>query len=266
MGLANSPPQMEGLREKKMKMVVLLHPSRASNVQQGVREILNSLLVRFNEHFDGSVLAHSDTKIQGRTAAILEGLSPYFCVRLTTTLLLFTPKVGFFVEGKVNKVEEDYLGVVVLGLFNAAIGSSDIRSELVYCEGEDGTKVWMNESDDRHCIQIGSLIRFSVKSVQENEEIVDLTGALLAPQTGCVKYLALESKDRVKVENTHRISDNGEKRSKHKESRNAEESIVASEGTNEHTPKKKKKRKDKNETGGDSSVKKRRKSLDVSSL
>jgi hypothetical protein len=24
----------------------------------------------------------------------------------------------------------------VLGLFNAAIGSSDIRSELVYCEGE----------------------------------------------------------------------------------------------------------------------------------
>lgn len=38
-------------------------------------------------------------------------------------------------EGKVNKVEEDYLGVVVLGLFNAAIGSSDIRNGLVYCEG-----------------------------------------------------------------------------------------------------------------------------------
>lgn len=34
-----------------------------------------------------------------------------------------------------NKVEEDYLGVVVLGLFNAAIGFSDIRNDLVYCEG-----------------------------------------------------------------------------------------------------------------------------------
>lgn len=34
-----------------------------------------------------------------------------------------------------NKVEEDYLGVVVLGLFNAAIGFSDIRNELVFCEG-----------------------------------------------------------------------------------------------------------------------------------
>jgi len=37
-------------------------------------------------------------------------------------------------EGKGNKVEEDYLGVVVLGLFNAAIGFSDIQNELVFCE------------------------------------------------------------------------------------------------------------------------------------
>lgn len=43
------------------------------------------------------MLAHSNIKIQGRTATILEGLTPYFCVRLTTTLLLFSPKVGLFV-------------------------------------------------------------------------------------------------------------------------------------------------------------------------
>lgn len=28
---------------------------------------------------------------------------------------------------------------------------------------QDGSKVWMNEDDERHCIKIGSLIRFSVK-------------------------------------------------------------------------------------------------------
>ena len=55
------------------------------------------MLCRYNEHFEGAVLAHSDTKIQGRHAAILEGLTPYFRVRLTTTLLLFSPKVGLFV-------------------------------------------------------------------------------------------------------------------------------------------------------------------------
>lgn len=258
--------EMEGLCEKKVKMVVHLHPSRASNVRQGVREILNSLLLRFNEHFEGSVLAHSDTKIQGRTAIILEGLTPYFCVRLTTTLLLFSPKVGIFVEGKVNKVEEDYLGVVVLGLFNAAIGSSDIRNGLVYCEGIDGTRAWMNENDERHCIKIGSSIRFSVKSFQENEEIVDLTGALLGPQTGCVEWLALQSEEKHEAESTQMLLENGVKKSKHKESRSAEVDAEVSEGISEHTPKKKKKRKEKTVTGDHSSVKKRRKSLDVSAL
>ena len=52
---------------------------------------------RYNEHFEGSVLAHLDTKIQGKTGTILEGLSPYFCVRLRTTLLLFSPKAGMIV-------------------------------------------------------------------------------------------------------------------------------------------------------------------------
>lgn len=28
---------------------------------------------------------------------------------------------------------------------------------------QDGAKAWISESDERHCIKIGSLIRFSVK-------------------------------------------------------------------------------------------------------
>lgn len=35
-------------------------------------------------------------------------------------------------EGTVNKVEKDYIGVIVLGIFNAAIAFSDIREDLSY--------------------------------------------------------------------------------------------------------------------------------------
>lgn len=38
-------------------------------------------------------------------------------------------------EGKVNKVEEDYFGVVVFGFFNVVIGFLDICNGFVYCEG-----------------------------------------------------------------------------------------------------------------------------------
>lgn len=131
---------------------------------------------------------------------------------------------------------------------------------------QDGTRAWMNENDERHCIKIGSSIRFSVKSFQENEEIVDLTGALLGPQTGCVEWLALQSEEKHEAESTQMLLENGVKKSKHKESRSAEVDAEVSEGISEHTPKKKKKRKEKTVTGDHSSVKKRRKSLDVSAL
>lgn len=49
-----------------------------------------------------------------------------------------------------NKVEEDYLGVVMLGLFNAAIGFSDIRSDLVYCEADVSSAHCLQ----RNCIDI----------------------------------------------------------------------------------------------------------------
>lgn len=60
-------------------------------------------------------------------------------------------------------------------------------------------------------------------------------------------------------ENSHRLSENGGTKLKHKAGKSVEERAEASGGTNELTPKKKKKRNDKNEAGGDSSIKKRKK-------
>ncbi len=40
-----------------------------------------------------------------------------------------------------NKVKKDYLGVVVLGLFNAAIGIADIREDLYY---DDSVRTYLH--------------------------------------------------------------------------------------------------------------------------
>lgn len=39
---------------------------------------------------------------------------------------------AFLVGGKVNKIGADYVGLLVLGVFNAAIGRLNIRSDFVY--------------------------------------------------------------------------------------------------------------------------------------
>ncbi|KAL3688406.1 hypothetical protein R1sor_014715 [Riccia sorocarpa] len=181
---------MEGLAVVHAKIGVFVHPSRAANVKQGVHEILNSLLLKYNEEFDGVVLACLKSKILDKSARILAGLTPYFHVNLTAKLLIFSPSPGMLIEGKVNKVEKDYIGVVVLGLFNAAIGVSDIREDLYYNENPNGRE-WVSESDERHSVKLGSIIRFSVKSMQETEHIIDLCGSLADLRTGCVNWLQL---------------------------------------------------------------------------
>ncbi|KAL2630500.1 hypothetical protein R1flu_015186 [Riccia fluitans] len=181
---------MEGLAVVHANIGVFVHPSRSANVKQGVHEILNSLLLKFNEEFDGVVLAYLKPKIIGKSARILAGLTPYFHVDLTAKLLIFSPSPGMLIEGKVNKIEKDYIGVVVLGLFNAAVGVSDIREDLYYNENPDGRE-WVSESDERHSIKLGSIIRFSVKSMQETEHIIDLCGSLADSRTGCVNWLEL---------------------------------------------------------------------------
>ncbi|XP_057832672.2 DNA-directed RNA polymerase I subunit rpa43 isoform X2 [Cryptomeria japonica] len=178
---------MDGLTVAKSMLSAYLHPSRTDDVQQGVLQLLNSLLLRYNEEFDGVVLAYYDIKICNWTAKILSGFSPYLNLKLKAKLLLFSPKPGMVLEGKVNKVEKDYIGVILLGIFNAAVAFEDIPEEFCYQDNVVGIPLWASTSSG-HVITLGSTIKFVVKSVQE-ESFLDISGSLKPPNTGCVNWL-----------------------------------------------------------------------------
>ncbi|CAK9213825.1 unnamed protein product [Sphagnum troendelagicum] len=134
-----------------------------------------------------------------------------------------------FSKGKVNKVEKEYLGVVVLGLFNAAIGIADICEDLYY--------------DD-----------------SETEEIIDLCGSLQAVHTGCVKWLDHLTKATRRKETSSpqsscdRPLENGQKKSKHKQTTKEESGLKVSEGANEADTVSLKKRKKERDLGEDKNV------------
>jgi len=56
---------MEGLKVSDANLVVYVHPSKSNKVPQAVLRELSSLLFRFNESFDGVVLAY-DVQIQDK--------------------------------------------------------------------------------------------------------------------------------------------------------------------------------------------------------
>ncbi|XP_017982263.1 PREDICTED: uncharacterized protein LOC18588286 [Theobroma cacao] len=89
----------------------------------------------FNEASDGVY----DVNIQDKQAKILSGIHPYFGPRLKANLLLFSP-VRYALRcfccdisgGKVVKLSEESIHVIVLCFSSAIITAQNIRGEFKY--------------------------------------------------------------------------------------------------------------------------------------
>ncbi|XP_061368554.1 uncharacterized protein LOC133311514 [Gastrolobium bilobum] len=176
---------MEGLKVSNANLVVYVHPSKSKQVSQAVLRELSSLLFKFSEAFDGVVLAY-DVNSLDKCAKILPGVHPYFGVKLKVNLLLFSPKPDMLLEGKVVKLTQESIHVVVLGFSSAIISEKDIRKEFVYKNKHD-QDVYASNSHKRHLIKVGTMIRFLVKSF--DEEILHVYGSLIPDHTGSIYWL-----------------------------------------------------------------------------
>ncbi|XP_026429830.1 probable DNA-directed RNA polymerase I subunit RPA43 isoform X1 [Papaver somniferum] len=176
---------MEGLRTSHANLVVYIHPSKANKVSQAILRELSSLLFKYNEMFDGVVLAY-DVGVRNETARILPGVHPFYGVKLTAELLLFSPKPGMLVEGKVVRIGEDSINLVVLAFSSVSIVQEDIRKDFRY-KIKHGEESLASRSHKRHVIKAGSTVRFLVKSF--DEEILHISGSLIPSHTGGVDWL-----------------------------------------------------------------------------
>ncbi|KAI3460381.1 hypothetical protein Pfo_017044 [Paulownia fortunei] len=176
---------MEGLTECEANLVVYLHPSKAKCANDAILGELSSLLFTYSETFEGVVLAY-DPNVRCNLAKILPGIYPYFGVKLKAKLLLFNPKPDMLLEGEVVKLTPHSIHVVVLGFSSAVIADEDIRDEFKH-KYKHGKEVYVSRSHKKHKIKVGTILRFSVKSF--DEEILHMSGSLLADHTGCARWL-----------------------------------------------------------------------------
>ncbi|KZV44108.1 hypothetical protein F511_30985 [Dorcoceras hygrometricum] len=176
---------MEGLRECEANMVVYLHPSKAKSPTDAILRELSSLLFTYSETFDGVVLAY-DPNVRSNLARILPGVHPYFEVKIKARLLLFNPEPDMLLEGEVVKITRNSIHAVVLGFSAAVIGVEDIREEFKH-KTKRGEEVFVSLSYRKHKIKVGTILRFVVKSF--DEEVLHISGSLTADKTGCAQWL-----------------------------------------------------------------------------
>ncbi|KAH9759003.1 SHS2 Rpb7-N domain-containing protein [Citrus sinensis] len=192
----------------------------------------------FNEIFEGVLLAY-DVNILDKNGKILCGIHPYFGVKLKAKLLLFSPKPNMLVEGKVVRLTQASIHVIVLGFSSAIITDQDIREEFNYTT-KYGEEVFASRSHKWHVIKVGTMIRFLVKSF--DEEILHISGSLIPARTGSIRWLDKKSKNVCLADSstTKRREVEGKSEMQDNETVGAAVSSVS----NDHQIKKSKKRRD----------------------
>lgn len=173
---------------------------------EGVNEQLNAFLMKYVPEVDGIVLAHSDVKFDTDKGRVLYD-SPFCHFFITVKLLVWKPKRGTKLVGRINLQSEDHIGLLIYGTFNASIPKSRIPAstyewkineeeavEEAVEEDADGEETSaVSESEERTRTQYGEWINkatgagiggedgtleFNVMDIIEANDILTVTGAL----------------------------------------------------------------------------------------
>ena len=186
-----------------------LPPSAMFRPRLTVESILDKRLLRYSrDFFDGAVLmAYANLRLA--TSGAIHNGAPSIALCATFDALIFRPRVGTTMTGKVNKIGEGHIGMLVAGIFNASIPASEgITASYAY---DHNTGRWLSStplagsaadssassittsittstatttaattasSKQRH-IAIGTDVAFTVKRVSESMGLFSITGSIL---------------------------------------------------------------------------------------
>ena len=182
-----------------------LHPSAVADASRGARELLDGMLMRHHDQLGGVLMGYSDEKIVGTDARIVH-MAGYVSVRVAAKAKVFCPKVGSKLRGRVNKVGVDFIGLLVLDVFNASVAAADIAADLIHNPVDFSSPggCWESAEDGgRHRIGVGTDVVFIVKAVSEYDDVLHLIGSLAEEGTGAASHVDPEGDAAAAVSYTH---------------------------------------------------------------
>ena len=217
------------------RLRIELHPSKLNDIHAGVLSHLNSLLFKYQDDLEGIVMAwDKEVKVQKTAAASIHPYFPLVHIEVKTNMLLFKPKMGSMLVGKVIKVANDFIGILVLGLFNASIPADQIRGEFKYTSSQSA---WISKKRPEHRLEVGCEVKFKVSKLLSDSSIFGILGSLEDKRsTGNMAFIK-ESSSRESAEEPEELKE--KKKDKKRQAQDDDEETAKDRG--EQKKKKKKK-------------------------
>ena len=130
------------LFQMKLCMNVRLSPYFSQHVRVGIENLMNKALLRHVPEARGILLAYENLELVDKTAQIIhEDCEAHFRIRCDA--LVFRVQRHIVLEGTINKVSSNHIGLLVHGLFNASIAVDQLRLGVSF-DAEAGE--WIDES------------------------------------------------------------------------------------------------------------------------
>lgn len=103
--------------------------------------------------------------------------------------MVFSPREGMHIMGEVNQIGRDYVGLLVLGVFNAAVPMAEVPPEM------------------QHRLAVGARLLIELTGIHVAHDRLSLSGSLLAPGTRIIsdtpkKHKRKESKGAAPADTT----------------------------------------------------------------
>ncbi|KAF8322300.1 hypothetical protein DL93DRAFT_2072219 [Clavulina sp. PMI_390] len=108
-------------------MTISLPPIFVADPQEGISEMLDSMILRYVPAFNGVVLAHSDLRLSS-SKAVIQFDCPYATCRITFNALVWSPAIGMKLSAKINILSTDHIGLLAHDVFNVSIPKHHIPS------------------------------------------------------------------------------------------------------------------------------------------
>jgi DNA-directed RNA polymerase I subunit RPA43 len=133
-------------------------PIYASNLTLGISKFFESLLMRYLPEAKGVLVTYKNVKFESTTANVINE-SPFLQFYITVDLILFSPSLNSTVKGRVCKISDKHIGLLIHGSFNASISGDELTSCHTWDEEKE---TWRSKKGSKK-ISNGAVFEFRVK-------------------------------------------------------------------------------------------------------
>ncbi|KAJ7084306.1 hypothetical protein B0H15DRAFT_939956 [Mycena belliarum] len=165
-------------------LVVSVPPMFASSPSTGVRELLDSMIMRYIPALRGVVLAHSNLSFLKPTAAITADC-PFLVCNIQFDATVWSPRVRMRLAGKINLCSPDHISLLLHKTFNVSIPRHHIPTdewEFEPAPAEAELPEDTDEDDDAPAKEAGE---------RTGAWVHKLTGTTLGGENGYLEFVVI---------------------------------------------------------------------------